>query len=169
MNRRKDLILLYLSVAAFLADAVMLVLIAFSGRGDDGGLTATGFILGGCFWALLCAGAALQIIVSLDVRRWRKMTRRMRRGMKYRPRLGLISFFKSLPGAASDVIFPLSAAAFAASWATSGGTSLICYVSLALMFFSFCTHCIFNGKNHYYAVNCERIEESCKRKPEETK
>lgn len=159
--------LLCASVLSFLLVAASVVLMAFGGSEETGAKIR--LICGICFWVFLLLGILFQVVLSLYVRRWAQKERKMLKQQKNSPKLGLISFFRNLPGKASDLLFPIALIVLVIFYILTKGTSIVCFITLALMIFTFCTHCIFNGKNYYYITNQEKIEESYRKKTEESK
>lgn len=152
MGKKINCILLILSIISYFNVAASLTVMAFDGVPTPG-ISSLGLICGICFWVFLIAGTTLQVVLSNRIRKRKIEQHRMRRNMKNQPKLGLISFFRNPLGAASDILFLLAVVSFGIACYQTQGSGIVCYISLSLMFFSFCAHCIFNGKNYFYITN----------------
>lgn len=103
---------------------------------------------GAMFWAGLMIGIVTQIVLSCRCRKWRADSR----GGKQRAsnkRIGLLSFLQTVPGCIADVTCIISAVALTLSLILTRSRGYFCYVFMALFVFSFCMHCVFNGKIYY--------------------
>lgn len=104
------------------------------------------YLPGGLFWLSLLVGIIPQFVLSARYRSWRKK----QAGGKKRPeksqRIGLISFFRNPLARVADILLILSIVALATVMLLISNTSYVCYILLALTIFSFCMHCILNGR-----------------------
>lgn len=100
------------------------------------------------FWTCLLVGITSQIILAV-----RKKTRPAKKGC-----IGLICFFRNVPAIIADIIFVVSLIAFVISSKMTHGVGYICYVMLAVCIYTFCLHCIFNGKIFRYVIKKEKEE-----------
>lgn len=163
MNKKIDIILLATSLVSFLLVAVSLTVMSFGSSATSKGISDLGMVCGICFWLFLITGGVLQVLLSRRIRNWKEKYQRAIPGMNEYPKIGLVSVFRNLPGAIGDLLFIVSVIAFAVSYFLTDGIGVICYISLSIIFFSFCSHCIFNGKNYYYIVNRQAIENKYKK------
>lgn len=168
MNKKTNIALLTASLLSFLLVAVSLIAMAFGGSATSSDVSIISMICGICFWAFLIIGIVLQVILSKQINKWKAKYYRVRRSMRVHPKIGLISIFKNLPGTVSDIAFLFSIITFAVTYYFTEGISILCYISLSIIFFSFCSHCIFNGKNYYYITNRQTIEDKYKKMMEES-
>lgn len=138
-RRTKEATLLALSMGGYtlMATAIALMIPA---------LHVPAFVTGGMFWLFLAAGIVFQVILSARRRKWQRGSDEKRpvRG------IGLIRFFRGVPGTVSDILLILSLAGLVLSLWLTGSSGAVCYIFLALSVFSFAAHCIFNGKNYQY-------------------
>lgn len=168
MDKRLDIALLIGSISSYFIVAASLTAMAFGGSATSADVSLISMICGICFWLFLIVGIVLQIILSRRIGRWRAKYYRIRRSMRIQPKIGLISFLKSPLGMVSDIVFLLSVITFAIAYYFTEGIGITCYISLSLIFFSFCSHCVFNGKNYYYISNRQMIEDKHKKMMEES-
>ena len=78
--------------------------------------------------------------------------------------LGLISFFQNKKAKVFDVLAGVTLAGVAISIILTDARGYVCYVFIALFTFSFCAHCIYNGKNYYFIKNKESIKKTLRKK-----
>lgn len=156
------------SLVSFLAVSIAIFMMYFLQTYQTNEIPVLNLVCGLVFWIFLLAGIVLQIILSIKTSKWIAKNRRVIRLNKKDRRIGIVSFFKNTPGVISDIALVLSIIALVVSYYITGGVSIVCYVSLSVVFLSFCTHCIFNGKNFYYMKNGLEIEELRKKDMEES-
>lgn len=101
------------------------------------------------FWLPLIIGVVLQVILSLNYKK------NINKNMTDNKQFGAISFFKNKIAAVFDVISVISFIAFITMLIFTSATSYFCYILISLFAFSFCMHCILNGKifNSLFAEN----------------
>ncbi len=158
MNKKANLWFLCSSIACFFASSLQLSLLYFSSKGLPANDSKLGTICASCFWTFMLLGIIIQIILSCFVKRWGKSNERAIKEKNQNLRIGLISFFKNVYGIISDVLFVIALTTLIISYYVSSGFSWVCYISLFLTVFSFCVHCVCNGKNFYYIINQNEIE-----------
>ncbi len=168
MDKKINNFLLIASLVSFLLVAVSLTAMAFGGSATSSEISIVSIICGICFWSFLIIGIIFQIVLSKKINKWKSKYYRIRRSMRISPKIGIISLFKTPFGIVSDILFLLSLITFVVAYCLTDGISIICYLSLSIIFFSFCSHCIFNGKNYYYIINRQTIEEKYKKMMEES-
>lgn len=138
-RRTKEALLLALSMGGYTLMAAAIALMIPS-------LRVPAYVTGGMFWLFLAAGIVFQVILSARRRKWQRGSEEKRpaRG------IGLIRFFRSIPGAVFDILLILSLAGLGLSLWLTRSAGAVCYIFLALSVFSFAAHCVFNGKNYQY-------------------
>ncbi len=156
MKRTRNIILLIASLVSFAIVSACLFAMFFIEIDSDSGPPLFTLICGVCFWICTIVGIALQIFISVDIRRWCER-RRIHRTRFRRTRIGLFSIFSNIPAGISDIVLFVSLIAFIVFMVVDS-TSIIAYLSLSVLFLSFNAHCIFNGKNYYYIANHEHIK-----------
>lgn len=92
------------------------------------------------FWLPLIAGVVLQVILSLNYKK------NFNKNIVDNKLFGAISFFKNKIAAVFDVISVISLITFIAMLTFTSATSYFCYILISLFAFSFCMHCVLNGK-----------------------
>lgn len=107
-----------------------------------------GYFPGILFWTCFLVGIISQIVLLV-----RKKKRPTEKGC-----IGLIRFFRNVPATIADILFVVSLIAFVISSKITHGIDYICYVMLAISIFTFCLHCIFNGKIFCYVIKKEKEE-----------
>lgn len=148
MIKKKDKILLFISVLAFFLFSISFLLMPT----DNSVLTV---ISGTIFWAMLIIGIVSQIIVSISIRNWKTEKRgKLKRHLK---RIGLISFFSNPIATTFDILMIVGVIGFVISMLITQATGYACYIFIAITVLSFSFHCIFNGKNFYYIKNEENL------------
>lgn len=151
-GRVLDAVLLALSILSFLLMSATFAVMPLIG--DD----APAFLRvlpGTVFWGSLLLGAATQVVLAVRRRRW-LISHHVRRP-RHKRRLGVISFMQNAPGVVADICCGLGAIALAVSLIVTHGRGYACYISLAILVFAFCMHCVFNGKIYYFISNRERL------------
>ena len=108
-------------------------------------------LCGICFWVFAIAAAVLQIILSANIKRLQKTGKLHNLRIK-KKRVGIIAFFSNPHAVISDIALLASLVVFIV-FMIIRPISIFVYISLSVLFLSFCTHCIFNGKNYYYIKN----------------
>lgn len=166
---KKKMIYLISSLVSFFTVSIAIIMMYFLETDQTGGIPILNLMCGLAFWIFLLVGIVLQVILSRQISKWIAQNRRAIRHTKTDIKFGIISFFKNIPGTVSDITFIISLISLLISYWFSGGTSLLCYISLSVVFLAFCAHCIFNGKNYYFIKNGSKIEESSKIIMEESK
>ena len=110
------------------------------------------------FWGGLIAGVAFQII--LEARRRTFFERyNVKREKMQKPKNGFLTFGSNQIALIVDYIFIASVIATILAFIFTKGLGYLCYVCIAIMLFSFCLHCIFNGRNYFHANNQKKVRQ----------
>lgn len=149
-RKRKDQLWLSVSIVFFLAFAASFLMMPLGEERSDGGITPFAFAAGLMFWVSLLLGLITQGVLSHRRKVW--YANHNSRAAAAR-KIGLISWFKNRYAAIADVMTLLSLVATVVVYVLTDGVGYICYVMAFLLVFSFCMHCILNGKNFYYVKN----------------
>lgn len=120
---------------------------------------ALDIIPGVMFWLFLILGITGQILLTIRRKRFFETDRRKRTQAR-KGRVGLLSVFKNTPAIVADVGFVISLVAFVIATKVTNGIGYICYILLAVCTFTFCSHCIFNGKIYQYVTKSLKEEET---------
>ena len=160
MNGRKkrQWLMEILSIASFGAVAVVLCMMFFIETEPAKETSIFSLVCGICFWIFTICGVGLQAALALQVRRARKQS--------LSKRLGLIHFNSNKSALISDIVFAVSFVIFLILVIFTSGTSIFAYVVLAILFLSFCMHCILNGSTYAYLINENGRNDKCKEKEE---
>ena len=156
MNKTKNIILLTFSLISFFIFAACLFVMFFIETNYETGYSVINIVCGTSFWLSLIVGIILQIVLSTSIKRWHKR-RRLCNSRFVRMRMGLLSLFSNIPAAISDIALGTSLVVFIVFMFVNQ-SSIFAYISLSVLCFSFCSHCIFNGRNYYYITNYEHIK-----------
>ncbi len=140
-------ILLAISIFEFTLMSVSFVLMPFD---------SLKVLPGVLFWSGLLIGCGLQ--VTLEVRRRALFASY---GVHYKqmqkPRNGLLSFKSNTPAMFADFILLISLPVSVLTFILTKGAGYICYIFLAINIYSFCLHCILNGRIYFYSKNQLKI------------
>ena len=169
MERKVYWIILISSITSFFFVSVSVFMMAFLNVARTAEIRFYNILCGICFWVFLVLGIGLQIYLSRILKKWKRRAFKIRRYLREDLQIGIISFFKNRIGLISDIAFLVSVIMFIVSCVITKGMGVLCYISLALSFFSFCMHCIFNGKNYYCIINQYKIDDYYRKKMEESK
>ena len=116
-------------------------------------------IPGVMFWLFLVLGIVGQIILAVRWNRYLKLDRRKKTQTR-KERVGLLAVFKNIPAIIADVGFLISLVVFAIVTKVTYGLSYACYILLTVCVFTFCLHCIFNGKIYKYVTKLSKEEDA---------
>lgn len=155
MNRSKaDKLLLKLSIGAFFLMSSSFLLMPF-----DFLKIAAGIL----FWFGLALGALLQFI--LEARRRSFFAQyRVKRQKIQKPQNGLLSFGANRYAFIVDCMLLICILCLIAAFLLTRGTSIFCYIFISLTAFSFCMHCILNGRIYFYVNNQVKIRHALESK-----
>lgn len=156
MDKNRNRLVLFVSLISFAIVSVCLMAMYFIETNTNSPPSFTSILCGIAFWLFMIIGIVSQITVSMSVKSWCNK-KKLYRSRFRRTKIGAISFFSNLPSVISDVTFIVSLIVFVIVLIIDS-TSVLAYIFLSVLFLSFCTHCIFNGKNYYYIKNYEQIK-----------
>lgn len=155
MNKKINLIFLIISLVCFAGVALSLFGMYYIETSVDEPLSKFSLVCGLCFWLSGISGIILQIIVSKNVRTWYNNLKPISPRFK-KSRIGILNLFSNFAAAVSDIILCVSLILFI-SFVFIDSSGIYAYIFLAVLFLSFCAHCVFNGKNYYYITNYEYV------------
>lgn len=154
MKKNMDSLLLGLSVGGFLNLAISFLLMPVDGAGIAPGIL---------FWGGLIIGVALQIV--LETRRKALFARYdVKRESMQKARNGLISFGSNHLALIADILMVVSVIATILVFVLTKGAGYLCYVSLSVLVFSFCMHCILNGRIYIFVKNQKKVRQVLEQK-----
>lgn len=160
MGNKKGFMMLYISIGSFFLMSVSFLLmpIDFAAKG----LQIFNLLIGIMFWAFLILGIVTQAMLNKQRKSW--LVRNRIRRFQFRGKIGLISFLQNLPACIADGILVLSIIGLIISIIATNGIGYTCYIFMAMTVFSFCMHCILNGKVYYFLTNQEKILKTSQQK-----
>ena len=163
MENRKNLILFWISVCCFfLMSALFLIMpLNFATKQTK----IIDLLIGVSFWVLMFAGIATQIVLAQIRKKW--FIRNRVRRYPFTKTIGVFSFLKNLPGSIADGVLVVSIIGLIVAVFATDGMGYACYVFVALLVFSLCMHCIFNGNIYYFLTNQDEILQNVKSKHSE--
>lgn len=153
MERRKvDVIWLIVSIVSFALMSTSFLLMPLDKTVEL--YDVMDIIPGIMFWTFLVLGVVGQVLLAIRRKRFLE-TNKQKRFQIGKERIGLISVFKNVPAIIADVGFVISLVAVVIVTKVTNGIGYICYILLAVCVFTFCLHCILNGKNFRYVIKQE--------------
>lgn len=153
-QNKTDRLLLGTSIGGFAVLAISFMLMPVEGLG---------FVPGILFWGGLVTGVALQIV--LEARRNSLFAKyNVKRETMQKARNGLLSFRSNSLAAVADVFLIVSAVATILAFILTKGTGYVCYISLSVLVFSFCMHCILNGRIYIFVKNQNKVRQVLEQK-----
>ena len=155
MRKKVDLIWLGISIGSYLLLSISFLIMPLGVPGED--YAVMSILPGVLFWVSLILGLVSQVVLGNRRAKWFEL-QGVRRHTVRKGKIGLIRFWQNIPAKIADVVFVVSLIAFLVATKTTHGIGYICYVLLATCVFSFCSHCIFNGKIYEYITKQEKIK-----------
>ena len=156
MNRKKkDYILLGVSVGCFFLLGISFVLMPIENNTAENHSSVITLVAGVLFWLSLVLGLTTQGILSLRRKKW--ISANAIKKISPEPKMGLISFFKNTYATIADIGLVCSIIGLVVAVIATQSTGFICYVFLGISVFLLSMHCILNGKNFVYVLNPEKI------------
>lgn len=126
-------------------------------------IEAMKFTPGLLFWLGLIIGIMLQIVLEVRRRAFFKSYKVKREKMQ-KPRNGLLSFNSNQIAAIVDKIMIISFASMILAFIITKGYGFVCYLLIATTVFSFCLHCILNGRIYFHAKNQIKVRQVLEQK-----
>lgn len=155
MKRRYvDVILMILSVFFFLMLSVSYLLMPIESKISVGNLSIYSFVAGLMHWIAIIMGITVQSILAYRRRVW--CVKHDVQNYKSIKGIGAFTFFKNIYGVIADVMTVASLAGVVLSLILTTGTGYSCYILISVFVFSFCMHCVLNGKIFQYITNYEK-------------
>lgn len=153
-QNRADCILLCISAGGFAILAISFILMPIAGLG---------IIPGILFWGGLLTGIVLQCV--LETRRRKLFAKyNVKRETMQKTRNGLLSFFSNGLAVAVDSCLIAAVLATVLAFVFTKGTGYLCYICLSVLIFSFCMHCIVNGRIYIFVKNRDRVQQVLEQK-----
>lgn len=153
-RRRTDRILLGISIGCFLIMSVSFLLMP---------IEAIPMIPGLLFWLGLILGVAFQIVLEARRRAFFKSYEVNRKNMQ-KPRNGLLTFGSDVAATIADRAMIICLVAMILVFVFTKGYGYICYVFITATLFSFCMHCVLNGRIYFHAKNQLKVRQVLEQK-----
>ena len=157
-QKQTDCILLGISIGSFLLMSVSFVLMP---------IEKLNFLPGILFWAGLILGVTLQIVLGGRRRKF-FASYKVKPEKMQKPRNGLLSFGSNRIAVVADGVLIAGFIATVLSLIITKGYGTICYIFIAITVFSFCLHCILNGRIYFHAKNQSKVRQVLESKKEST-
>ncbi len=155
-QRQIDRTLLKISVCCFLFMSVSFLLMPIASMTIISGLL---------FWLGLLFGVVLQVVIEVRRRAFFKAYAVKRETMQ-KPRNGLLSFNSNKMAAIVDKIMIVSFVLMIVVLILTKGYGYICNVLMTITVFSFCLHCVLNGRIYFHANNQLKVRQVLEKKKE---
>jgi len=146
---RKEKRLLWGSILCFFLMSAAILLMPLGSRGRGWSIFS-----GAVFWLFLLLGIAAQCALASALKRRERSAPERPHPVRQRP--GLLCVFRNPLAAAADAVFALSLIALIVTLVWITKTAYVCFVLLAAVAFTFCLHCILNGRS--FARVCRASE-----------
>lgn len=157
-QRTMDRVLLGISIGSFLLMSASFLWMP---------LDTASFIPGLLFWFGLILGVSLQIVLEVR-RRAFFASYEVKREEIQKPRNGLLTFGANQAAVIADDVMILSVIAAVLAFIITKGHGFVCYVFIATTTFSFCLHCILNGRIYFHAINQLKVRQTLEQKKEKS-
>lgn len=163
MQKIADKLWLYGSYGCFFLMSASFLIMPLDAYNENIKTSTLNMVSGLCFWVFLIIGCILQGVLAHYRKKWCSRYR-MSKEVEKKSGRGVVSFFKNSSAIVADITFLLGIVCVAIAMVLTESKGYICYVFIAVTVFSFCMHCIFNGKNYYFVTNKEHMVNELKEK-----
>ena len=137
--------LFWLSVGLLLLNAITFLFMPIATEAIENGSIRWGLMaVGSIFWVSIVLGYAFLIMANVYRREF--VRNRPDGDLTMRCRIGIITFFSTIPGAIGDTLFIAALLALVITYLLGSINSYLTYVLLAVLSFSSNMHCLFNGR-----------------------
>ncbi len=153
-QRKMDSLLLSISTCGFFLMSSSFFLMPMEGMN---------ILSGALFWAGLLIGVILQIVLEAR-RRAFFSAHKVKREKMQKPRNGLLTFGSNREAKIADIVLLASFAGTVLALSFTKGRGYVCYVFIAITLFSFCLHCILNGRIYFHTKNQIKIRQTLEHK-----
>lgn len=157
-NKKNELTLLSISIASFLLLSLTFVIMPLDNLVDIPGFE---ILLGTMLWLFLLLGILTQVFLAIKRKNWIARNKAQISTFN-KKRIGIFSFAQNPPAIITDVICVLSIIALGVGMYLTNCKGYVCYIFMAIFVFSFCMHCILNGKIYDYVTKQNKISKSRK-------
>lgn len=153
-KEKSDLFCLWLSIGGFLLMSISFMLMPMETLRMASGLL---------FWSGLITGGGFQIILEARRRAFFAQYNVKRERMQ-KPRNGFLTFGSNRIAMITDNFLVVSVVATILVFLFTRGYGYICYICITVLLFSFCMHCIFNGRNYFHVNNQNKVRQVLEQK-----
>lgn len=158
-QRQIDSVFLLMSIFCYLMMSVSFLLMS---------IEALMVLPGIMFWSGLVLGITFQIVLEIRRRAFFKSF-----GVKLekvqKPRNGMLSFGSNVAAIVADCFLAVSFVGAIWAFVLTKGYGYICYVFIATTVFSFCLHCILNGRIFFHVKNQLKIRQALEQRKTKSK
>ena len=149
-----DRLLIGISIGGYAVLAISFMLVPVEGLGIVSGILC---------WGGLFIGVVLQFV--LEARRRSLFAKyNVKRETMQKVRNGLLSFGSNRIALVADGLMIVSIVATILAFILTKGTGDLCYVCLSVLIFSFCMHCILNGRIYIFVKNQNKVRQVLEQK-----
>lgn len=158
-HSRADHFLLAASVGGFLMMSVSFLLMPFE---------TAAYLPGLLFWLGLALGAAFQIMLAV---RRKAILRELDISQEKTKKsgIGIFNFGSNKEAIVADNVMAISLAVTVLAFVLTKGYGKICYAGIAVSAFSFCMHCVLNGKIYFHVRNKTKFRQMSEKKKAKSK
>lgn len=149
-GRQTGINLLRISVGGFLVMSLSFLLMPVS---------ALGIIPGLLFWLGLILGVISQMLLEIQRRRFFKAHNVDRKKMQ-KPHCGLLTFGSNRYAKTMDRAFLICLVLSIVVFCATKGFAYICNLCISLTVFTFCMHCVLNGRNYFHVMHHDTVQKA---------
>ena len=120
------------------------------------------------FWLGLAVGLIFQLLLGARRKAFLREMDNSQEKMK-KSRIGILTFGSNREAIIADNAMVISLAATVLAFVLTKGYGAICYVCIAAAAFSFCMHCVLNGRNYFHLRNKIKFRQLSGQKKAKTK
>ncbi|MCI8371754.1 MAG: hypothetical protein HFI75_05045 [Lachnospiraceae bacterium] len=150
-----DKLLLIVSILLFFVMSASFLIMPLDIYMERVSSSAVNIISGLCFWIPLVGGCIMQFFLAMRRKQWMRIHKK---AMDSQKRVGVVSIFENKPAIVADLVMIISFVVCVAVFACTDGSGYFCYIIVALFVFSFCMHCILNGKNFRFTAGQTKMQ-----------
>lgn len=119
------------------------------------------------FYGGLIVGISFQVVLEIKRKAFFKK-HKVKQSRIQKPRNGLFSFGSNRIALVVDSVLIASAIVTALAFIFPKSFGNWCFVCISVLMFSFCAHCVFNGRNFFHINNQDKVRQMLESKKEST-
>lgn len=116
-----------------------------------------GILPGLLFWIGLMLGGTSQLLLEIQRRKFFAAHNVDRRKMQ-KPHSGLLTFGSNRYARMTDLAFGVCLVLSVVVFSITKGFGYICYICISLTVFTFCMHCVLNGRNYFHVMHRDTVQ-----------